>query len=177
MKVVFSHGHLSSPQSHKIQVLVPRAEALGFETEAIDYRDLRDDPFARVDRLCSHIEALDQPPVLVGSSLGGLVSMAAAERHEVAGLFLMAPALFMEDRVPNLSVREAYAPKTRHVHVVHGWHDEIIEYEKSLRFAAAFKAPLHLLPADHGLEGAVDQIGLLLEDFLAGISRSIEMPA
>jgi pimeloyl-ACP methyl ester carboxylesterase len=111
VKVIFSHGHLSSPQSRKIQVLAPRAQALGFETEAIDYRDLRDDPFARVDRLCSRIEALDQPPVLVGSSLGGLVSMAAAERLDVAGLFLMAPALFMEDRVPNLSVRESLCPQ------------------------------------------------------------------
>jgi predicted esterase len=177
VRVIFSHGHLSSPHSRKIQVLAPRAEARGFATDAIDYRDLRDDPFGQVDRLCSHIEAQDQPPVLVGSSLGGLVSMAAAERHEVAGLFLMAPALFMEDRVPHLSVRESYAPRTRHVCVVHGWDDDIIDHAGSLRFAAAFKAPLHLLPADHGLEDAIDQIGLLLDDFLAGISSSTEVPA
>ena len=166
MKVIFSHGHLSSPQSRKIQVLAPLTEALGFETDAIDYSDLQDDPYGRVDRLCAAIEALESPPLLVGSSLGGLVSMAAAERFEVAGLFLMAPALFMEDRVPGGTVREAYAPKTEHVCLVHGWHDDIVEPERSLRYAAASGTTLHLLPADHGLDGALDQIGLLLTDFI-----------
>jgi pimeloyl-ACP methyl ester carboxylesterase len=166
LRVIFSHGHLSSPSSRKIQVLAPLAAGLGFQTEAIDYQDLRDDPYGRVDRLCSRIAALDQPPILVGSSLGGLVSMAAAERMDVAGLFLMAPALYMEDRVPGGRVREAYTPRTEHVCLVHGWHDDIVEPERSLRYASASAASLHLLAADHALDGVLDQIGLLLSDFL-----------
>ena len=37
MHVIFSHGHLSSPASRKIQVLSPIALEMGFEVEAIDY--------------------------------------------------------------------------------------------------------------------------------------------
>lgn len=166
MKVIFSHGHLSSPQSRKIQVLAPLAQRQGFAVAAIDYQDLRDDPHGRVDRLSEAIAAEPVPPVLVGSSLGGLVSMAAAERHDVAGLFMMAPALFMEDRVPGGTVRESYAPRTRHVSLVHGWHDEIVEPERSLRYAARSAVALHLLPAGHALDNVLDQIGLLLSDFL-----------
>lgn len=166
MHVIFSHGHLSSPASRKIQVLSPIAVEMGFEVEAIDYSDLQDDPHGRVARLESRIAELAEPPILVGSSLGGLVSMAAAERHPVSGLFLMAPALYMEDRIPGGTVRENYQPKCQNVMVVHGWCDDICPWEGSLKFARDSRASLHLIDADHRLEAALPMVGQLLQEFL-----------
>lgn len=166
MLVIFSHGHLSSPASHKIQVLSPIAVEMGFDVEAIDYTDLQDDPHGRVARLESRIAELSEPPILVGSSLGGLVSMAAAERHPVSGLILMAPALYMEDRMPGGTVREGYQPQCQNVMVVHGWRDDICPWEGSLSFARDSRASLHLIDADHRLEGVLPMIAQLLREFL-----------
>ncbi len=166
MFVIFSHGHLSSPQSHKIQVLSPIAAELGFDVEAIDYTDLRDDPHGRVERLTARIAELSEAPILVGSSLGGLVSLAAAERHPVSGLFLMAPALFMEDRVPGGVARDQYQPKCEHISLVHGWDDDIIPWQNSLQFARERRVSLHLIDADHRLEDALPMVRHLLREFL-----------
>src|SRR5690625_7133618 len=90
--VIFSHGHLSSPQSSKIQALAPMAEKAGFKTLAIDYRDLQDDPVGRTERLVAAIGELPSAPLLVGSSMGGWVSMTAAGTLPVIGLCRVAPA-------------------------------------------------------------------------------------
>ena len=164
--VLFSHGHISSPASRKIELLAPIAEQQGLATEALDYRDLQDDAPGRAQRLRERIEAEDTPPLLVGSSMGGWVSMAAAETHPVAGLFLLAPALFMEDRVPGGEVPDRYHPRTDRFVVVHGWHDDIVPWEGSLRFSRQSAAELHLLDADHRLEGALAMIGRLFEAFV-----------
>lgn len=164
--VIFSHGHLSSPRSMKIAELSPIAEAAGFAVEAIDYRDLQDDPVARAERLIERIHAQDIPPILAGSSMGGWVSMHAAEQTSVAGLFLMAPALFLEDRVPEGIVPESYTPRSDHVAVVHGWHDDIIPWQHSLRFAEANGAALHLLDTDHRLESALSQLKAVFRHFM-----------
>src|SRR6056297_1918248 len=167
MRVIFSHGHLSSPQSRKIQVLAQVVEALGLGVAAVDYTDLRDDPHGRVERLRARIEQEAEPPVLVGSSLGGLVSLAAAETHPVAGLFLMAPALYMEDRIPDGVIRERYDPRCSSITIVHGWGDDICPWEGSVKFARDHRATLHLIDADHRLEGALPRIAVWLKAFLA----------
>ena len=166
MPIIFSHGHLSSPRSRKIEALAPVAVERGFGVEAIDYTDLQDDPVGRVERLKARLVELAEPAVLVGSSLGGLVSLAAAEAVPVSGLFLMAPALFMEDRIPGGTVRDRYQPQCRHITVVHGWRDDICPWESSVRFARDARASLHLLDADHRLDDALPEISLLLGRFL-----------
>src|SRR5690625_4487513 len=113
--VIFSHGHLSSPQDSKIQALAPMAEKAGFKTLAIDYRDLKDDPVGRAERLVKTIGELPSAPVLVGSSMGGWVSMTAAEKLPASGLFLMAPALVLENTKYGGSVPDNYRPKCIHV--------------------------------------------------------------
>lgn len=167
-QVIFSHGHLSSPESRKIQVLAPLARERGYSVEAIDYRDLRDDPLGRIERLAEHLAGLEEPPILVGSSMGGIVSMAAAERHSVNGLFLLAPALYLENRLPDTAVREVYQPQCQHIVLVHGWHDEVIPWQHSLRFAEANKAALHLIDAGHQLGDRLPTIAALFADFLDG---------
>ncbi|MDZ7790522.1 MAG: hypothetical protein U5L08_08535 [Xanthomonadales bacterium] len=93
--------------------------------------------------------------------------MHTAETVPVAGLFLMAPALFLEDRVPEGVVPDSYKPRTDHVAVVHGWHDDIIPWQHSLRFAEANKAALHLLDTDHRLESALPNLKVIFKQFLA----------
>jgi len=172
--VIFSHGHESSPESRKILVLRPIAEQTGFTTEAIDYTDLPDDPVARRDRLVTRLEQLDRPVVLAGSSLGGWVSMAAAEQTPVAGLWLMAPALFMEDHIDGGVIPDAYAPKTGHILVVHGWSDDIIPWRNSLKFAEASGASLHLLADGHRLENSLVTMERLLAQFLERVRADLD---
>lgn len=168
-RVIFSHGHLSGPESMKIVELSPLAAEAGFDSHAVDYRDLQDDPVARAQRLIGIVREEPEPPVLVGSSMGGWVSMHAAETVAVAGLFLMAPALFLEDQVPDGVVPERYAPRSGRVCVVHGWRDEIIPWQHSLRFAKASKAALHLLDTDHRLESALQSLRPIFRHFLAAV--------
>jgi predicted alpha/beta hydrolase family esterase len=153
----------------KIAELTPIAEAAGFAVDAIDYRDVQDDPVARAERLIGKVREQDTPPILVGSSMGGWVSMHAAENVPVAGLFLMAPALFLEDRVPEGVVPESYTPQADHVAVVHGWFDDIIPWQHSLRFAEANQAALHLLDTDHRLESALPQLKAIFSRFIDSV--------
>lgn len=169
-RVIFSHGHISGPGSMKIVELEPVAKACGFDTVAIDYRDLQDDPVERAERLIETVRGEAEPPVLVGSSMGGWVSMHAAEVVPVAGLFLMAPALFLEDRVPAGVVPESYTPQSDCIAVVHGWNDDIIPWQHSLRFAEATKAALHLLDSDHRLESALPTLRSIFERFLVSLA-------
>lgn len=164
--LIFSHGHLSSPQSNKIVDLTPIASRRGYSVEAIDYRDLQDDPVGRSERLIARIRELDGPVVLVGSSMGGYVSMAAAEEVEVTGLFLMAPALFLEHYVEGGVVPDTYHPRSPHIAIIHGWHDDIIPWQNSLKFAEQSNAALHLFNADHRLHGCIPSIAACLDHFL-----------
>lgn len=168
-RVVFSHGLDSSPNSHKIQILTPIAERLGWTCEALDYQDLVNDPLGRIERLVERLEQLDESIILVGSSLGGFVSVMASERVPVRGLFLMAPALFLEHRHPGAALRDRYQPKTDRVAVVHGWDDDIIPWRNSLRFAEQQRADLHLFEADHRLEQIGDELESVFLAFLEGL--------
>jgi len=165
-RVIFSHGLDSGPRANKIVALRPVAESAGWVTEAVDDRDVNDDPAARIDRLVARVEADDRPTVLVGSSMGGFVSVMAAERVEVAALFVLAPALYLEHRHPGARIRERYAPKAGRIHVVHGWRDDIIPWQHSVRFAEDHAATLRLLDAGHRLESVIDVLQRDLAVFL-----------
>ena len=169
MHLIFSHGHISSPTSHKIRALTPIARAAGYTTQAIDYQDLRDDAGGRVERLCAEIDRVDGPVVLVGSSMGGYVSVAAACKIPVQGLFLLAPALYLNDRYPDAGlIDQDYPVQAGRVSVLHGWGDEIIPWQNTLRFAETKSASLHLLDTDHGMHSAMDEIAALFKSFVNG---------
>ncbi|MEE4638989.1 MAG: YqiA/YcfP family alpha/beta fold hydrolase [Wenzhouxiangella sp.] len=170
MHLIFSHGHVSSPDSHKIRALSPLARSAGCITEAIDYRDLRDDPAGRVERLCARLAMLDEPAVLVGSSMGGYVSVAAACRLPVLGLFLLAPAVYLNDRYPDAGlIEEHYPVRCESVSVIHGWRDEVIPWQNAQRFAEERRASLHLLDTDHRMDNAMGAISALFAGFLEDV--------
>lgn len=171
-RVIFSHGLDSGPEAHKIVALRPVAEAAGWATEAVDDRDFHDDPVGRIDRLVARIEDQAVPTVLVGSSMGGFVSVMAAERVAVAGLFVLAPALYLEHRHPGATTRERYTPKSSRIHVVHGWNDDIIPWSHSVRFAEQHGAGLRLLDAGHRLESVIPELKRDLAAFLDRVAAA-----
>jgi predicted esterase YcpF (UPF0227 family) len=78
MKICFSHGKESGPWGLKIKRLAKLAEGMGCAVESIHYKNLMD-PDLRVERLLEALARADDSFVLVGSSMGGHVSLVASE--------------------------------------------------------------------------------------------------
>jgi pimeloyl-ACP methyl ester carboxylesterase len=164
--VVFSHGKESGPWGSKITAMAATVRDLGVAAESVDYRGV-DDPSARVLKLIAAAQELKEPVVLVGSSMGGHVSAAAASRLGARGLFLLAPAFYMLGY-------EAYTPQdvACPTAIVHGWHDVIVPVENSIRWAREHQAALHLLNSDHRLEDQIEAICQLLRAFLLALGSA-----
>jgi pimeloyl-ACP methyl ester carboxylesterase len=169
--VVFSHGKDSAPWGTKITALAEVARAEGYAVESVDYRGI-DTPRGRVDKLIEVCKQLSGDLVLVGSSLGGYVTVAAASMLHARGAFLLAPALYVEG-LPPLRERILDCPAS----VVHGWLDVVIPVEHSVRFAREYGVALHLLQDDHQLHGTLRTIKYLFEYFLIDLDLPSERPA
>ena len=160
MKVYFSHGKESGPWGSKIKTLASIARACGCTVDSIDYTDLAD-PDLRVDRLVSILRAEKEEYLLVGSSMGGYVSLVAAEQVNSRGIFLLAPALYMQGYSA-----QTYSAENQHIEIVHGWSDAVIPPENSIRFAQHANCALHLIDSDHRLNSAIDYVGELFRRFV-----------
>ena len=162
--VIFSHGQESGPWGTKIRAMADCVRAMGCEADSIDYQGIAD-PTERVTKLVDDCGALDAPLVLVGSSMGGHVATAAASPLHAAGLFVLAPAYYMsgyEELTPN--------PPEIPTCIVHGWHDDVVPVENSIRFARACNAELHILDGDHRLTDNIDEINYYLRRFIEKIA-------
>lgn len=163
--VIFSHGQESGPWGTKIRAMAERARSLGCKVDSIDYQGISD-PAERVDKLKSECSHIDDKLILVGSSMGGHVATAAAEELGAAGLFVLAPAYYMpgyEELTP--------PPPSLPICIVHGWHDDIVPAENSIRFAKSCGATLHLVNGDHRLTANVDEINEYLTHFIKTTSE------
>ncbi|MDE0489739.1 MAG: alpha/beta fold hydrolase [Gammaproteobacteria bacterium] len=158
--VLFSHGQESGPWGTKITALAQDARDAGLEVDSIDYRGMPD-PAARAAKLVARMRESSDEILLVGSSMGGYVAVAAAQQQPAAGLFLMAPALAVPGW-PKLG-ETVSAP----AFIVHGWQDDIVPLQWSIDFARANKARLHLLRAGHSLTEALEEIRTLFKLFLS----------
>ncbi len=161
--VIFSHGKESGPWGAKITAMAAVVRDLGGAVESVDYRGI-DDPRARVARLIEVGRDCAAPIALVGSSLGGHVSAAAARALDARGLFLLAPAFYMpgfEAHTP----RDCGCPAA----IVHGWRDEVVPVDHSIRWAREQLAELHVLDSDHRLQDRIPEIGRLLRAFLESL--------
>ena len=164
MLAIFSHGKESGPWGSKIQRLAAAARSLRWDVESLDYTGM-DDPDARVPLLANRLAHEIKPVVLVGSSMGGYVSTVVAMNRPVSGLFLLAPALFM----PGYAVQD-YASLSCPIAVVHGWRDDVIPWNHSVRFAERHRAELHLLDGDHRLNDCLDPIEQHWRQFLKALA-------
>ena len=159
--VIFSHGQESGPWGTKIRAMADLVRGMGCEADSIDYQGIAD-PTARVEKCVRECHDIEGPLILVGSSMGGHVATAAAERLGAAGLFVLAPAYYMEgyeDLTPE--------PPSMPICIVHGWHDDVVPVDNSIRFARACAATLHIVDGDHRLTANLEEINEYLQRFIA----------
>lgn len=162
--VYFSHGQESGPWGTKIMAMADAVRQLGCRAESVDYQGIAD-PGDRVLKLVDECREVREPLVLVGSSMGGYVATAAASQLNVAGLFVLAPAYYIPDW-PYLPPSRQKIPHT----IVHGWGDDIVPVNHSIRFARENIATLHLVDGDHRLTANIGEIIYLLEKFIRDIN-------
>lgn len=161
--VIFSHGQESGPWGTKIRAMAELAESLGCKVLSIDYQGIAD-PTERVQKLIAETREIDDKIILVGSSMGGHVATAAAEDLGAAGLFVLAPAYYVE----GLEALTPDAPGMP-ICIVHGWRDDIVPVENSIRFAEECRATLHVLDGDHRLTANIEDINNHLKMFIEKI--------
>ena len=158
--VIFSHGQESGPWGTKIRAMSEIARELSCQVESIDYQGIAD-PSARVEKLLRECADIRDPLILVGSSMGGHVATAAAAKLGAVGLFVLAPAYYME------GFEELTPPPPKMpLCIVHGWHDDIVRVENSIRFAKECSATLHLVDGDHRLTANLAEINEYLAQFI-----------
>ena len=163
--VYFSHGQESGPWGSKITAMAAAVRAQGCRAESVDYRDLPD-PADRIERLIAECRGVAGPLVLVGSSMGGLVATAAAAATGAAGLFVLAPAYYI-DELEHLMPRAPEIP----LEIVHGWGDDVVPVDASIRYARECRATLHVVDGDHRLTANIDRINAWLLDFVRRIGK------
>lgn len=159
MKIYFSHGKESGPWGSKIKKLADIAKTHGYLVDSIDYSDILD-PELRVERLIKLLKNVEEEFLLVGSSMGGYVSLVASEHVNAKGVFLLAPALFIQ----GYQQQRYYC--ANHTEIVHGWSDEVIPPENSIKFAQQANCSLHLIAGDHRLNSSMVEVEKLFSNFL-----------
>ncbi len=172
MHIIFSHGKESGPNGNKIIQLSRVAEAMVCTTESVDYQGM-ESPQERVNRLIEVIKSTADEVVLVGSSMGGFVSLAATvewlknqsstqlSENKIKGMFLLVPAAFMSG-YPAIETLEQFPPLS----IVHGWKDDIVPYQNSLKLAEIHEADYHLLNDGHRLKEVLPQVVEIFKAFL-----------
>ena len=158
--VVFSHGQDGAPWGTKIVAMAEVARRHGFAVESIDYRGI-DDPILRVAKLLAACKQLPGPLVLVGSSLGAHVAASVSTQVPMRGMFLLAPAFFMPGY-------EKYTPEPARcpISIVHGWNDDVVPVENSIRFGKQYKVTLQAIDSDHRLTDSLVQVCEYFDLFL-----------
>ena len=78
---------------------------------------------------------------------------------------MLAPAYFM----PGYEQVTPQAPGMP-IAIVHGWRDDVVPVENSLRFAKSCRAELHVLDSGHRLTEKIDDINYYLRRFIEKIA-------
>jgi len=159
-RIVFSHGQESGPWGTKIKIMNKFVKNMGFESDSVDYRGIKD-PNERVEKLIDYCSSFSETTLLIGSSMGGHVATAAADKVRAIGLFVLAPAYYMlgfEELTPE--------PPKIPICIVHGWQDDIVPIQNSFRFASSCGATIHIIDGNHRLTENIDEICNYLKIFL-----------
>lgn len=169
MKIILAHGRALNRDSKDMAYLARAARARGLTVERVNDPDSQDYQL-REARLRTRVAAEPEPVLLGGFSMGAhnAARVAAALPERVRALFLIAPP-FYHPRYSATPLPRPPQPLT----LVHGWQDEVIPWEESLRYvreqADPARVQLLLVPAPHFF-GSREALALLLghfESFLA----------
>ena len=166
MKIYFSHGKESGPRGSKIKKLATIARECGYDVDSIDYSDIPN-PDHRVDRLLDILKDEKNDFLLVGSSMGGYVSLVASSYVNAKGVFLLAPALYMDGYK-----HQTYYMDNQNIEIVHGWSDDIIPLEHSIKYAREANCLLHLISGDHRLNSSIKTVETIFRQFLVTVKSS-----
>lgn len=166
MDIIFSHGKESGPWGTKITRLANIAKSRGFNVKSIDYTHTTN-PEERVRILNKVLIHNSKNTILVGSSMGGYASVVNSETHPIAGLFLLAPALYIDGYL-----KQSFTISVP-TEIVHGWSDDVIPFQNSLRFANEQQCSLHLIAGDHRLNSSLAQIEMIFDAFLSSFIEKI----
>ncbi len=164
MHIIFSHGRTGRPDSPKITALSKVADDFNYTYESIDYTDTQD-PEIRAARLTETVRDQRRPFCLVGSSMGGYASLIASESADpslLCGVFLLAPALYL----PRYQ-RQDFTTELENLAIVHGWDDDVVLFEHSIRYAKAAHCTLHLVDDDHQFSRNPQLAGEIFTNFLS----------
>lgn len=165
---IFSHGKESGPNANKISILKEVSKSYGFESVALDYTKCKN-ASERIDKLRAFINTQDAKSLLlVGSSMGGYVSTVLANEYDLAGLFLLCPALYMDYEEYGV---KTFCPKCKNIEIIHGWNDDVVPYANSIKFGSQTKAVLNLVDDDHRLKKSYDFMKKRFNDFLVNTSH------
>ncbi|MDQ3288472.1 MAG: hypothetical protein M3Q42_09465 [Pseudomonadota bacterium] len=169
---ILSHGFESGPDATKVTALAEAATRLGWTSERPDYTDLdacrhvsaMGDVHARLERLLGLARAAASrgPVVLAGSSLGAYISGLASLQVPIAGLFLMAPPIRMDQDNP---LQASHVPTS----IIHGWDDELIPATQVVDWAFTRRARLLMVDDGHRLSAHVEASGNAFAELLAGL--------
>ncbi|PID43759.1 MAG: alpha/beta hydrolase [Gammaproteobacteria bacterium] len=166
--VFFSHGKESGPWGGKIQAMARVAEGAGCRVLSIDYQGM-ESPADRVDKLIDSIRQTHTHGklILVGSSMGSYVSIAASQTVKPDGLFLLAPAVCMPGYPESNPT-----PVARKTLVIHGWSDEIVPVESAIYYCRQHNLESVFVNDSHRLLDSVPRIEQLLSLFLREVLAS-----
>lgn len=164
---IFSHGKESGPNGNKIKILRKIAKTHGYETIALDYTACKN-ASERITKLKECIEEKDSDSLLlVGSSMGGYVSTVVSNDYSLIGLFLLCPALYMTHKEYQV---QSYKPKCNHIEIIHGWDDEIVPYQNSIKFGQQTKAVVNLIDDNHRLKNTYAFMEKRFDEFLQNVN-------
>lgn len=158
--VLFAHGKESGPWGEKIKALADVARSHGYAVNSPDFRGM-DDPEERVTHLLQVASEMQEPFILVGSSMGGYVALRASRKLPTLGLFLMVPAVGCDGyQVPRP------IPGCKRMTIVQAWQDKVIPVHNVIEYAQRHHAELHLVNSDHHLSGQISLLACLFDRFL-----------
>lgn len=162
MKIYFLHGKNKTPQDLKLVSLANIAHSFGYQVLMIDDTDTKN-PNIRAKRLLDRLKSKEEV-LLVGGSMGGYASVFASSFLHVKGMFLLAPALYLD------GYDEFDLPlQCQNITIVHGMDDEVVPVENSIQFAKKTGAILHIISDGHALNGDLVTLEVLFDQFLNGL--------
>ncbi len=162
MHVIFSHGKEGSPNGTKAKIIEDLTALHGHSYTSLDYGNCKN-AGERVELLKSFLTMVKDKVALVGSSMGGYVSAAVSNEIKTEGLFLIAPALYMSE--DEYEVRSFHS-LANNIWVRHGWDDDIISPEKSIKFCKQHKCRIVLEKDNHRMSETKANLARDFEQFL-----------